>query len=77
MRTIISFTAALWLFTVGLQGVSHLARYGLVPGLPVRLGLIDFTPQYTLLAGLVVVVAIARRLVPDAVPVENRDNKRK
>jgi hypothetical protein len=68
MKTLTSFAAGLWLFAVAMQAVSHLARYGLVEGLPARLGLIDFTPQYSLLAGLVIVVAVAQRLVPQGVP---------
>lgn len=77
MKTLVSFAAGLWLFAVSLQAVSHLARYGLVPGLPLRLGLIDFTPQYTLLAGLVIVAAIAQRFVPKAIPDEKPKQGRK
>ena len=77
MKTLVSFAAALWLFAVSLQALSHLARYGLAAGLPVRLGLIDFTPQYTLLLGLVIVAAVAQRFVPEAVPVEQQKQDRK
>lgn len=65
MKIFPTFVAALWLFAVSAQGLSHLVKYGLVPALPEWIGrALDLTPQYTLLMGLVVVTAVAVRIKP-------------
>jgi ABC-type transporter Mla maintaining outer membrane lipid asymmetry permease subunit MlaE len=62
MKLLSAFVAALWLFVVSVQALSHLSRYGLAPILPDWVGRLDFTPQYTVLLGLVIVAAVARCL---------------
>lgn len=49
----------LWLFVVSVQGLSHLARYGLLP-LPEWIGRLDFTPQYPLLLALLLMMIVLR-----------------
>lgn len=61
MRFVVPIVAGLWLFAVGVQSIAHLARYGLVP-LPNWVSRLDFTPQYTLLMGLVILAAVVARL---------------
>lgn len=63
MRLVIPLIAGVWLFVVTLQGVAFLVQYGLLP-LPPELGRLDFTPQYTVLMGLVIFGAVLARL-PD------------
>lgn len=62
MKALTAIVAALWLFAVGAQALVHLYRYGLASGLPAWIGLLDFTPEYSLLMGLVIVVAFVSRL---------------
>lgn len=61
MRLLTSFSAGLWLFVVGLQGLAFLVHYGMLPGLPPEIGRVDFTPQYALPALLVVAGSVAAR----------------
>lgn len=61
MRLVVPLIAGLWLFVVGLQGLSFLTQYGLVP-LPPAFGRVDFTPQYTVLMALVIVGAVLARV---------------
>ena len=62
MRLIVPVIAGVWLFAVGVQGLAFLVKYGMLPGLPPEIGRLDFTPQYTLLAALVVVGATVARV---------------
>jgi hypothetical protein len=63
MRMLIPFAAGAWLLTVGLQGLSFLVWHGLLP-LPAWIGRLDFTPVYPLVAGLVLLAALAGRFMP-------------
>jgi hypothetical protein len=84
VKLVVPVIAGVWLFAVGVQGLAFLVKYGMLPFLPPAVGRLDFTPQYTLLAALVVVGAVVARVrvtqhtfSRDATPEEVRRIERK
>ncbi|HEY3268212.1 MAG TPA: hypothetical protein VGM37_14920 [Armatimonadota bacterium] len=62
MRLVPNIAAGAWILAVGLQGLAHLAKYGMLPILPDGFARVDFTPAYPALAALLAAGAIIRAL---------------